>query len=141
MFDTSILPPINATLNGFAATLLLAGYTCIRLGLRSAHRAIMIAAFATSTVFLCSYLTYHATHLATVFPGHGAVAWVYYAILITHVVLAIAVVPLVLTVLYRAWKEDFIRHRRLARWTFPIWLYVSVTGVVVYWMLYQVRWS
>ena len=141
MFDTSILPPVNATLNGIAAVLLLCGYVCIRLGRRSTHRALMIAAFITSALFLCSYLTYHATHLATVFPGHGAAAWVYYPILITHIALAVAVVPLALTVLYRAWKRDFARHRRLARWTFPIWLYVSVTGVVVYWMLYQVRWS
>jgi uncharacterized membrane protein YozB (DUF420 family) len=140
MFDTSILPSVNAALNATAAVLLVSGYVCIRGKRREAHRRFMLAAFATSALFLISYLVYHATHLATVFPGHGAARWVYYAILITHIVLAIAVVPLVLTVLYRAWKGDFERHRRLARWTFPIWLYVSVTGVAVYWMLYRVQW-
>jgi putative membrane protein len=140
-FDTGILPSVNAALNAVAATLLLCGYACIRTGRRAAHRRFMLAAFATSALFLVSYLTYHATHLATVFPGQGAARWVYYPILVTHIVLAIAVVPLALTVLYRAWKQDFARHLRLARWTFPIWLYVSVTGVIVYWMLYRMQWA
>ncbi len=141
MPDTSILPAVNATLNGTAAVLLAGGYACIRGGRRTAHRRFMLGAFATSALFLVSYVTYHATHLATPFPGHGAARAVYYAILATHVVLAISVVPLALTVLYRAWRADFARHRRLARWALPIWFYVSVTGVVVYWMLYRVQWA
>ena len=97
--------------------------------------------FSTSALFLLCYLIYHATHLATVFPGHGAWRWVYYAILIPHIILAVAVPPMALILLYRAWKGDFARHKRLARWALPIWLYVSVTGVVVYWMLYRVQWA
>jgi putative membrane protein len=141
VFDTSILPSVNATLNALAAVLLVGGYGCIRTGRRAAHRRFMLAAFGTSALFLVSYVTYHATHLATTFPGHGAARGVYFTILITHIALAIAIVPLALTVLYRAWRVDFARHRRLARWTLPIWLYVSVTGVVVYWMLYRINWG
>jgi putative membrane protein len=141
MFDTSLLPHVNATLNGLAAVLLVGGFTCIRNGWRTAHRRCMLAAFAASALFLGSYITYHATHLATPFPGQGAARGVYYTILVSHILLAIAVVPLALTVLYRARREDFPRHRRLARWTLPIWLYVSVTGVVVYWMLYRIHWA
>jgi uncharacterized membrane protein YozB (DUF420 family) len=141
MLQTTILPSVNAALNGLAAVLLICGYVQIRRGRREGHRRFMLAAFATSALFLASYLVYHATQLATPFPGRGAARWVYYPILISHVVLAAAALPLILVVLYRAWKEDFARHRRLARWAFPIWLYVSVTGVAVYWMLYRIAWA
>lgn len=141
MPDTSIFPSINASLNALAAVLLIAGYYCIRTGRRDTHRLLMISAFATSVLFLVCYLIYHATHMATVFPGQGLGKWVYYAILVTHIVLAVTVPPLALILLYRAWKGQFARHKRLARWALPIWLYVSVTGVVVYWMLYRMQWA
>jgi putative membrane protein len=141
MFDPTLLPPVNALLNSLAGVLLLCGYAAIRRGRRDVHRRFMLGAFGASALFLASYLTYHYSRPPTPFPGHGAARWVYYAILGTHVVLAVAVVPLALTLLYRAWRGDFARHKRLARWTLPIWLYVSVTGVTVYVLLYQVRWG
>ena len=100
----------------------------------------MLSAFATSTLFLACYLTYHFHHGTTRFEGQGAVRGIYFSILGSHTLLAVLIVPLVLTTLYRAWRQRFDLHRRIARWTLPLWLYVSVTGVVVYWMLYQVRW-
>ncbi|HKI99858.1 MAG TPA: DUF420 domain-containing protein [bacterium] len=136
MIDYSVLPTLNATLNGMAAVLLVAGYVAIRSGRIPVHRAFMLAAFITSALFLTSYLIYHFHSPVHPFQGHGPVRAVYFAILISHIVLAMAVVPLVLVTLYRALRGRFERHRAIARWTFPLWLYVSVTGVLVYLMLY-----
>lgn len=131
------LPTLNAALNATSALLVTTGYTFIRRGRVRAHKACMIAAFATSTAFLASYLYYHAQVGATSFGGQGWIRPVYFTILISHTFLAATVVPLVLVTLYRAVRERFERHRAIARWTLPIWLYVSVTGVVVYLMLYH----
>lgn len=131
------LPTLNATLNAIAAVLLVVGYRLIRRGRREAHRRAMLAAFATSTLFLISYVVYHANAGSRPFPGQGPIRIVYFAILITHVILAAAIVPLVLITLVHGLRERFDRHRRIARWTLPLWLYVSVTGVLVYLMLYQ----
>ena len=134
----SNLPHLNALLNTTSALFLTAGYRFIRAGSVRAHRNCQIAAFGTSTVFLISYLTYHYYHGDTRFLGQGIVRPFYFAILISHVILAIVIVPLVLITLYRAARGDFIRHKRIARWTLPLWLYVSVTGVIVYLMLYHI---
>lgn len=131
------LPLLNATLNGTAAVLLALGYSQIRRGDRAAHRALMVAAFVTSALFLVSYVIYHATAGSRPYPGHGPLRAVYFAILVSHVVLAAAVLPLSIVTLARALRGRFAAHARLARWTLPIWLYVSVTGVVVYVMLYR----
>lgn len=133
----TILPSVNAALNSVCTAFLLAGYFFIRRNNVSAHRACMVAALTTSALFLISYLTYHFNHGATGFKGTGWVRPLYFAILITHTVLAALIVPFVLVTLYRALRNDFARHRRVARWTLPMWLYVSVTGVVVYLMLYH----
>ena len=133
----SQLPHLNALLNTTSAILLIAGYRFIRKGNIPAHRTCQVAAFVTSVLFLMSYLTYHYYHGDTKFLGQGAVRPFYFAILISHVVLAIVIVPLVLITLYRAARGDFLRHRKIARWTLPLWLYVSVTGVIVYLMLYH----
>jgi putative membrane protein len=133
----SLLPHLNALLNTVSAVLLVVGYYHIRKGRIQSHRKFQVAALATSTLFLISYLTYHYYHGDTPFLGQGIVRPFYFTILITHVVLAIAIVPLVLITAYRAARGDFIRHRQIARWTFPLWLYVSVTGVIVYIMLYH----
>ena len=134
----SYLPHLNAFLNTTSALFLIAGYRFIRAGFIRPHRNCQIAALVTSTCFLISYLTYHYYHGDTRFPGQGIVRPFYFAILITHVILAIVIVPLVLITVYRAARGDFIRHRRIARWTLPLWLYVSVTGVIVYLMLYRI---
>lgn len=131
------LPALNASLNATAAVLLVTGYRLIRRGRVRQHRAVMIAACAVSAVFLTSYVVYHANVGSRPFPGHGAVRLIYYAILLTHVVLAAAVLPLALVTLSRGLRSRFDRHVAIARWTFPIWLYVSVTGVIVYLMLYR----
>jgi uncharacterized membrane protein YozB (DUF420 family) len=131
------LPAVNATLNATAAILLLLGYREIRRGRMNQHRAFMIAACIASTLFLISYVTYHAHAGSRRFTGQGTVRVVYFIILISHVVLATAILPLALITLSRALRERFDRHRAIARWTFPIWLYVSVTGVAVYLMLYH----
>jgi putative membrane protein len=136
MIDVSQLPTLNATLNALAGVLLAAGFLAIRHGRVRVHRALMVTAFATSMLFLASYLTYHVQVPSTPFRGEGLARGVYFAILVPHIVLAALVVPLALLVLYRALRSDFPRHRHLARWTLPIWLYVSVTGVLVYLMLY-----
>ena len=136
----SDLPALNATLNGTAACLLLIGYRFIRRGQIRQHRATMLAACAVSTAFLTSYLIYHAHVGSKPFPGHGPIRSVYLTILLTHVVLAAAVVPLALITVIRGLRGRFDRHRAIARWTFPIWLYVSVTGVLVYVLLYQPSW-
>ena len=138
MFDTSVLPSVNAVLNGTSAILLVAGYAAIRQHRVVLHRTLMSTAFATSVLFLISYVVYHATQLHTAFLGEGWVVYFYYGMLISHVVLAVSVVPLAIITLRRALRADFQRHRRLARWTLPIWLYVSVTGVAIYLMLYVI---
>ncbi len=131
------LPAVNATLNGTAAVLLVWGFTLIRRGRKLAHRKVMLTAFAVSSVFLACYLIYHAQVGAVRFPRTGAIRTVYLAILFTHTLLAAAVPPLAIVTLSRGLRGRFDRHRTIARWTLPIWLYVSVTGVVVYWMLYR----
>ena len=133
----SFLPTLNAILNGISAVLLAAGYVCIRKKRVAAHRRLMVAAFAVSALFLCSYVLYHAQAGSRPFTGQGWIRPVYFAILISHVLLAFALLPLALMTLHRAWRGQFERHRRIARWTLPIWLYISVTGVAVYWMLYR----
>jgi putative membrane protein len=136
--DISFLPHVNAILNSTSALLLLAGFRFIRQGRVQAHRNCQVAAVGTSSLFLISYLTYHYYHGSTRFTGQGLVRPFYFTILTTHTLLAIVIVPLILVTLYRAARGDFIRHRRIARWTLPLWLYVSVTGVMVYLMLYQI---
>lgn len=134
----SYLPHLNAVLNTTSALFLIAGYSFIRAGFIRAHRNCQIAALVTSTCFLISYLTYHYYHGDTHFLGQGIVRLFYFAILITHVILAIVIIPLILITVYRAARGDFGRHRKIARWTLPLWLYVSVTGVIVYLMLYRI---
>jgi putative membrane protein len=131
------LPTLNAILNASSALLLLTGFVLIRRGRREAHRRAMLSALACSALFLISYLVYHAQVGSVRFQGRGAIRAVYLGILLSHTVLAVAVVPLALVTLSRALQARFDRHRRLARITLPIWAYVSVTGVVVYWMLYR----
>ena len=133
------LPTINAALNATSAVLLVIGYGLIRRRRIAAHRAVMIAAFSCSVLFLISYLTYHFQVGSVRFQGTGGVRTLYFAILLTHTVLAAAVPFLAAITLVRALRERFDRHRAIARWTLPIWLYVSVTGVAVYWMLYRME--
>jgi putative membrane protein len=140
MPDVHALPAVNAILNALAAILLITGYVLIRRRHWIAHRNVMTAAFACSVLFLTSYLTYHAQVGSIRFPGTGAARTIYLTILATHTVLAAAVPFLAGITLVRAWRRRYPQHKRLARWTLPIWLYVSVTGVVVYWMLYRVAW-
>ena len=134
----SDLPALNATLNGIAGALLALGYYFIRDKRVAAHRACMLSAFVASTLFLVSYLIYHSQVGSRPLPGHGGVRLLYFTILITHIVLAAAIVPMALITLRRGLKLDVARHRRIARWTWPLWMYVSVTGVVIYVMLYRV---
>ena len=136
MLSIGDLPTVNATLNTLASLLLCTGYVCVRRRRIAAHRALMLAAFSTSTLFLVSYLVYHASAGSRRFEGTGWVRTVYFAVLVTHVVLAAAMVPPVLMTLARALRGRFADHARLARRTLPVWLYVSVTGVVIYLMLY-----
>ena len=135
--QVSDLPALNATLNGLAAIFLTVGYVQIRRGRRDLHKWCMLAALVTSALFLLSYVIYHLNIGSRPFPGQGAVRVIYFVILITHVVLAAAVPPLALVTAARGLKGQYSRHVRIARWTLPIWLYVSVTGVVIYLMLYQ----
>ena len=138
MTDYSIFPKINATLNGCSAVLLVTGRMLIGRGKVAAHRAVMLTAFTTSSLFLVSYLYYHY-HVGSVhFRGTGWTRPLYFSILIWHTTIAVIIVPMVLITLTRALREQFDRHRAIARWTFPLWLYVSVTGVIVYLMLYQI---
>ncbi len=137
VLSISGLPTVNAILNGTSAVLLVIGYYFIRRRRWRIHRAFMLAAFVVSTLFLISYLIYHAHVGSMPFRGQGWIRPVYYAILISHVVLAAAMVPLALVTLAQAFRGRFARHRGIARWTLPIWLYVSVTGVLVYVMLYH----
>jgi len=136
LIPLSALPGINASLNSISALLLAIGYILIRRGRVAAHRFCMLSAFATSTLFLLSYLTYHFQVGSVPYEGQGWVRPLYFSILISHIILAAAIVPLALVTLVRAVRGKFERHKRIARWTLPIWLYVSVTGVIVYWMLY-----
>jgi uncharacterized membrane protein YozB (DUF420 family) len=139
VIEVSQLPSVNAGLNATSAVLLVVGYVFIRRRQVRAHQACMIAAFVTSTVFLACYLIYHA-HVGHVpYPGSGSDRVIYLAILGSHVLLAMLIIPLALLTIYRAFRAQFDRHRRIARWTLPLWIYVSVTGVVVYWMLYGMR--
>lgn len=133
-------PALNATLNGASAVLIGAGYYCIMSGRRDAHKRLMLSGFITSTLFLISYLYYHLVLRAGVthFKGEGIWRPLYFAILLSHTFLAVVVVPFILVTLYRALKGNFTRHKAVARYTFPIWLYVSVTGVVIYVMLYKI---
>lgn len=131
------LPALNASLNALAAVCLVAGYVQIRRGNRDGHRNAMVGALAFSAAFLASYLVYHYHVGSRPFTGEGVIRTVYFAILITHVVLAIVIVPMVLVTVSRALTAKFDKHRRIARWTWPLWMYVSVTGVIVYLMLYQ----
>jgi len=137
MIFLSILPAVNATLNGTSGLLLAVGYLFIRRKKVTAHKVCMGSAFVTSTLFLISYLTYHYHTGSMPFGGTGFIRAVYFTILISHTILAATIVPLALVTLSRALKGRFQKHIRIARWTLPLWLYVSVTGVVVYWMLYQ----
>lgn len=134
------LPAVNASLNALSTVLLVIGYLLIRARRFKAHRNVMVAALVSSTLFLVCYLVYHAHIGSKHFPGSGTARTVYLAILLTHTVLAATVPFLAGVTVYRAFRQRYGDHRRIARWTLPIWLYVSVTGVVVYWMLYQMRW-
>ncbi len=134
----SYLPHLNACLNGTSAVLLFSGYSFIRSRNVAAHRTCQIGALVVSLLFLASYLTYHYHHGATRFQGTGLVRPIYFTILTSHTILAIVIVPLVMLTFYRAFRHDFTRHRRIARITLPLWLYVSITGVIVYLMLYQI---
>ena len=136
--DFSFLPHVNAGLNATSAVLLSAGYYFIRRGRVNAHLRCMVAAVVVSIVFLASYLVYHFNHGSTRFAGQGVIRPVYFTILLTHTVLAVVIVPLVITTVRRAWRGQFDRHTRVARWTLPLWAYVSVTGVLVYLLLYQI---
>jgi putative membrane protein len=135
--DVTDLPTLNATLNGLAAVLLFAGYVLIRRGRQDAHRGAMLGALVTSALFLVSYVIYHFNAGSVPYQGQGVLRVVYFVILATHVVLAVSVLPLALVTAARGLRGDFGRHVRIARWTFPIWMYVSVTGVAIYLMLYQ----
>ena len=137
MIDYTQLPGLNASLNALSAIFLSIGYVFIRRGQWRRHRACMIAALVTSTLFLTSYVIYHAHAGSVPFQGRGAIRALYFTILVTHVVLAAAILPLALVTVSRALASRFDRHRKIARWTWPIWLYVSVTGVVIYLMLYR----
>jgi uncharacterized membrane protein YozB (DUF420 family) len=134
----SYLPHVNACLNGTSALLLFTGYRFIRARNVRAHRMCQISALIVSLLFLASYLTYHYHHGATRFQGTGLARPIYFTILTTHTILAMVIVPLVVLTFYRAFRNDFARHRRIARITLPLWLYVSITGVIVYLMLYQI---
>ena len=133
--DLRFLPAVNAGLNSVAASLLIAGYVAIKRGAREVHKYCMVAAFVASSLFLVCYLTYHYVHGDTKFAGVGTIRTVYLIILASHVILSMAIVPMALVTFFFAFGERWTRHRAIARWTLPIWLYVSVTGVLIYFML------
>jgi protein SCO1/2/putative membrane protein len=137
LIDIHTLPAVNATLNATAAVLLVTGYTLIRNGRIQAHKRVMLTAFCVSIAFLICYLVYHSQVGSVHYPKTGLIRAVYYTILVSHTILAATVPVLAIITLRRALRGDIKRHRKIARWTLPIWLYVSVTGVVVYLMLYQ----
>ncbi|HLY59802.1 MAG TPA: DUF420 domain-containing protein [Terriglobia bacterium] len=134
----SDFPALDASLNAASAVLLTLGYYFIRNKRILAHKICMLSAFGTSSLFLVCYLWYHAHHGVTRFMGQGLIRPFYFTLLGSHTILAALIVPLILTTLYRAWKKRFDLHKRIARWTLPAWLYVSITGVMVYWLLYRV---
>jgi putative membrane protein len=140
MLSVHDLPAVNASLNALSGILLVCGYTLMRLKRIELHRKFMIAAFSTSALFLVCYVVYHAQVGSVRFTREGFVRPLYFTILVTHVILAFSVVPLAILTLSRGLKGRYPQHRRIARWTFPIWLYVSVTGVLVYVLLYQPTW-
>lgn len=131
----SFLPPIYATINGLTAVILVAAVIAVKNGKRSLHEKLMKFAIACSVAFLAMYVAYHMTSDSTKFGGEGVVKYVYYFILITHIVLSVIIIPLVLTTYVKAWSQQFDKHKRIAKITFPIWLYVAVTGVIVYLMI------
>jgi putative membrane protein len=133
--DLRFMPAVNASLNAAAASLLLAGWVAIKRGARRVHQYLMVATFVASALFLVGYLAYHYVHGDTRYAGDGVMRTVYLVVLASHVLLSMPVVPLALVAFYLAWRQDFRRHRKVTRWLAPIWLYVSVTGVVVYFML------
>lgn len=135
--DVATLPALNAALNGLSAVLLAAGYGFIRRRRIALHVACMLGAFGVSTLFLVSYVVYHWHAGSRPFTGQGWIRPVYFTLLVTHIVLAAAIVPLALTTIWRGATAQLSRHVRIARWTLPVWLYVSVTGVVIFWMLYR----
>ena len=137
MIAVHSLPSINACFNAASAILLVTGYVMIRKNRVAAHRACMISALLCSVFFLAGYLTFHYQAGSTKFTGEGAIRILYFTILISHTILAVVIVPLVLITVFRAVRGRFDEHKAIARWTLPIWLYVSVTGVVVYFMLYR----
>ena len=137
MPEVTDLPEVNATLNAISALLLVTGYILIRRGQTQEHRLCMLAAFVTSALLLASYVVYHLNVGSVAFTGQGTIRMVYFTILISHIILAIVILPMAIVTLLRALRGQFESHRRIAKWTLPLWLYVSVTGVVVYWMLYQ----
>ena len=137
MPEVTDLPEVNATLNAISALLLVTGYILIRRGQTQEHRLCMLAAFVTSALFLASYVVYHLNVGSVAFTGQGTIRMVYFTILISHIILAIVILPMAIVTLLRALRGQFESHRRIAKWTLPLWLYVSFTGVVVYWMLYQ----
>jgi uncharacterized membrane protein YozB (DUF420 family) len=135
--DIADLPALNASLNALASLFLVTGYILIRRGRQTAHRRCMLMALTTSAVFLTSYVIYHANAGSVPFAGVGAIRIAYFAVLIPHVILAVTILPLALMTAARGLRGDYVRHVRIARWTLPLWLYVSVTGVIVYLMLYH----
>jgi uncharacterized membrane protein YozB (DUF420 family) len=137
MIDYTVLPTVNATLNGISGIFLLIGYVLIKRRQINAHRNAMLGAFACSSLFLISYVIYHAQAGSRPFTGQGAIRYIYFAILISHVVLAAAILPMAVSTLSRGLRGRYVEHKRIARKTFPAWMYVSVTGVIVYLMLYQ----
>lgn len=139
MVQISDLPTVNATLNTISAILLTIGYVLIRQRRVEAHKRCMLAAFAVSVLFLISYVIYHANAGSTPFTRQGWIRPVYFTILISHIILAFVIVPLAIRTLYLAWRERLEKHRSIAKITLPIWLYVSVTGVLIYLMLYQIN--
>lgn len=134
-YDLTFLPPIYATLNGFTAIFLVAAVMAIKNGNRKRHESLIKVCMVLSGLFLVMYVAYHMTSESTEYLGTGAIRYVYYFILITHIILSIGILPLVLFTYLRAWSGDFVRHRKLAKVAFPLWLYVAVTGVVVYLMI------
>jgi uncharacterized membrane protein YozB (DUF420 family) len=131
------LPTLNATLNSIAGVLLLFGYISIKQGKRELHKKLMVAALVASTVFLASYLTYHYHVLSKKFPDLGWIKTLYFFILFPHIILAVVMVPMILKTFWHAYREEWEKHKKIAKITFPIWMYVSVTGVIVYFMLYH----
>lgn len=134
-YDLSFLPPIYASINGITAVLLVSALIAIKNGKRTLHENLMKTCIGLSAAFLVMYVLYHMTSDPTSYGGEGALKYIYFFILITHILLSVAVIPMVLFTFVRAWRGDYVRHRALAKITFPIWLYVAVTGVIVYLMI------